>query len=214
MSEMKMLDMNSYPRAEHFRYFSAMKYPYVGATVKVDITGFLEKVRAQELPFFLSFLYLAASAANSVPEFRRRIMDGGIAEYESCPTSHTVALPDGTYCYCILKYDLPFPDFIPYAQMAQEEAKAAKSIDDGAEPLPLIFVSTVPWLAYESIVQPVPDPPDSNPRITWGKYTEENGRAVMPVTVLCNHALVDGAQIGAFFAELSRLLESFPNINV
>lgn len=52
-------------------------------------------------------------------------------------------------------------------------------------------------------------PADSNPRITWGKYQEEGRRAPLPITLLANHALVDGIHIAHFFthpeAEMARL---------
>ena len=48
------------------------------------------------------------------------------------------------------------------------------------------------WLNYTALQQPVPCPADSNSLITWGRYGKSAGRLLMPVTVLANHALVDG----------------------
>ena len=93
----RRINMDAYPRKKHFDYFRAMAYPYVGATVKTDITDFAKAVKREGLPFFLSFCYCAARAANDVPEFRQRIEGSGIVEFSHCPTSHTVALDDGTY---------------------------------------------------------------------------------------------------------------------
>ena len=108
----KTLDMSAYRRKAHFDYFRAMACPYVGLTANVDITALLAKVKAEKLPFFLTVCYCAARAANSVPEFRQRIVGEGIVEFDHCPTSHTVALEDGTYCYCTLRADMPFADYI------------------------------------------------------------------------------------------------------
>ena len=94
----KTLDMSAYRRKAHFDYFRAMACPYVGLTANVDVTALLAKVKAEKLPFFLTICYCAAQAANSVPEFRQRIVGEGIAQFDHCPTSHTVALEDGTYC--------------------------------------------------------------------------------------------------------------------
>lgn len=49
---MRYIDMSAYPRREHFDYFRAMGYPYVGLTTEVDITSFAAAVKAAELPFF------------------------------------------------------------------------------------------------------------------------------------------------------------------
>lgn len=203
----RRLDMASYNRRDHFNYFNSLAYPYVGTTVNLDITDFLHTVKAQKLPFFLTFCYCVSRAANSVPEFRQRIDGDGIIEFDNCRTSHTVALEDKTYCYCALDSSLPFSEYLPYAVQAQEEAKLQKTIaeteDDTADK---IFISTLPWFSYVSFTQPVPSPADSNPRITWGRYFSQNDRIQIPVTVLCNHALVDGAHIADFYSELETQL--------
>lgn len=107
--EYRIIPMETYPRRAHFAYFSTMAQPYAGVTVSVEITHFLESVQEKGSPFFLSFLYCVSRAANQVPELRQRIWKGEIIEYQNCPTSHTVALPDGTYCYCMLRSEKPFP---------------------------------------------------------------------------------------------------------
>ena len=181
----KTLDMSAYRRKAHFDYFRAMACPYVGLTANVDITALLAKVRAEKLPFFLTVCYCAARAANSVPEFRQRIVGEGIVEFDHCPTSHTVALEDGTYCYCTLRADMPFADYILYAQRAQEAAKQRGGIDEDAEEaLDKFFISTLPWLSYTSLIQPTPFPADSNPRITWGKYFRQGEQTLLPLLSL------------------------------
>ena len=178
----RRIDMAAYPRKKHFDYFHTMAYPYVGATVKTDITDFAKAVKREGLPFFLSLCYCAARAANDVPEFRQRIEGGGIVEFSHCPTSHTVALDDGTYCYCTLRSDMPFSEYLPLAVQAQKAARQARSVEDSEDEAgSLIFVSTLPWLSYESLIQPVPSPADSNPRITWGLYVLEGGRVLIPL---------------------------------
>ena len=72
----------------------------------------------------------------------------------------------------------------------------------------LLFFSTIPWASYTAIVQPVPTPADSNPRITWGKYFKTEGRLKIPVTVLANHALMDGYHISKFFQELQQRFDN------
>ena len=56
MKKYTLLDINTYPRREHFAYFSDMANPYAGVTVSVEITHFLESVQEKGSPFFLSFL--------------------------------------------------------------------------------------------------------------------------------------------------------------
>lgn len=205
----RVIDWADYPRRAHFEYFSAMADPYAGVTAEVDITRFLTACKGAELPFFLSFLYCAGRAANAVPQLRQRILDGRPVEFASCDTSHTVMREDGTYSYCRLNCMQPFADYLPAAQGLQEEAKAHGDLDDGEDALSLLFISSLPWVRYMDIRQPVPSPADSNPRITWGKYATAEGRTTMPVTLLVNHALVDGVHMGQFFSALEEEMVRF-----
>ena len=199
----KCVDMDAYKRKEHFEYFNSLAYPYVGVTVNVDITELKEAVSRKRLPFFLTVCYCVGRAANEVPEFRQRIQEGQIVEFGHCRTSHTVALDDGTYCYCNLESNKPFRDYITYAVREQEKAKEEATIHED-DNLDMIFISTVPWISYTSLIQPVPMPADSNPRITWGKYFRQEGRVLLPVSVLCHHALVDGLHIAMFYELLEK----------
>ena len=203
----KTIDMPAYPRRAHFDYFRSLAYPYVGTTVNVDITALVGRIKRTSLPFFLTVCHCVARAANSVPEFRQRIVDDGIVEFDQCRTSHTVALEDGTFCYCTLEHDLPLRVYLTVAEQAQAQAKERRSIEeDPAEALDKFFISTLPWFSYTSLIQPVPHPADSNPRLTWGKYFVQEGKILLPVSVLCNHALVDGAHIAAFYEALDQFV--------
>ena len=205
----RTIDLEHWPRREHFAYFSAMADPYVGVTAEADITDFLSAIRGADLPFFLSFLYCAGRAANAVPQLRQRIVDGRPVEFSTCDTSHTVMREDGTYSYCRLNCMQPFEDYLPAALTAQAQAKACGGLDDGEDALSLLFVSSLPWINYAALRQPTPVPADSNPRLTWGRYGEENGKILMPVTLLVNHALVDGSHIAQFYAALDEALARF-----
>lgn len=198
----KYINMETYKRRSHFEYFNRLAYPYVGLTVNVDITELIKVIKAEKLPFFLTICYCVSKAANQISEFRQRIVDHKIVEYDYCRTSHTVALSDGTYCYCDLDSNGSFEDYISYAVKAQETAKQNKSIDE-EDAADKIFISTIPWVSYTALINPTPYPADSNPRITWGKYFSQNGRVLLPLSVLCHHALVDGLHISKFYELLN-----------
>ena len=98
----RIVEMSQDPRKEQFAYFRSLANPYVGVTVELDVTELAAWSGQTGTSFFLAVLYAAVRAANSVPELRRRIRGEQVVEYDCCPSSHTVALPDGTYCYCRL----------------------------------------------------------------------------------------------------------------
>ncbi len=190
---MRFVDMQNDPRKAQFDYFRTFSNPYASVTVQCDITPLRDRK-----PFFLTVLYCAIQAANSVKELRRRIVDGQVVEFDTCLSSHTVALPDESYCYCELDCDQPFDEFLPYAIEQVEKAKSAQSLED-AHPERLYFVSSLPWLSFSGLHLPVPANPDSNPRITFGKAYEKDGKYWMPIDLTVHHALADGIHIAKFF---------------
>ena len=206
-----MLDMEKYNRIQHFNYFSTLAHFYVGVTVEVDITRFMVKIRQKGYPFFLSFLYIMGNAANSVPQLRQRIYGGSrIIEYDECPSSVTVLKADESFVYCDIHTQTPFEDYLIRAKKDQEAAKSEGTIDNVTNEemeLSRFFISSTPWFSYTSIIQPTPDPADSNPRITWGKFFEREGKTLIPVSILVHHALVDGVHLGKFYEKLNGLLQ-------
>lgn len=206
----KIIDMSADPRSGQFAYFRSMQNPWAGITVPVDITDFLTALRAREKPFFLSFLYAVMRAANAVPELRRRLLpDGQVVEYDHCDPSYTLMKPDGTgvYVYCLLEDDLTdYERFVAAGKRRQREVLARGTFTEDGDVLANFFVSCVPWLYYTQIQEPAAGADDSNPRFAWGKYREENGRMMLPVSLFLNHALADGWHVTQFYQNLEREL--------
>lgn len=196
---MRIIDMEQDPRGAHYKYFRSFVNPYVGLTVPCDITPL-----AGKKPFFLHLAYCATKAANSVPELRRRIVDGQVVEYEHCNSSHTLALENGTYCYCELDYTPDFPQFLPYAQEAVEQAKNRASIEEH-DPVRLFFLSSVPWASYTGLQLPLPSADFSNPQITFGKAYWQEDRYLLPLSLNVHHGLCDGIHISAFFQKFEEI---------
>ena len=73
----------------------------------------------------------------------------------------------------------------------------------------MIFFSCVPWVELTSFENERDmDRDDAIPRISWGKYREENGRKTLGLSVELNHRFVDGVHVGMFAKELERLMSA------
>ena len=181
----------------------------MGITANVDVTNLYSAAKAKGGSPFLAFLWAAATAANSVPELRQRIVGEQIAEYDHCDTAHTVALPDGTFVNCRTDCRRSFEEFLVYGKQCQEEARHRHGfVQPGDDETELIFVSSTPWITFTQVIQPTPIPADSNVRIVFGKFFEQNGRKLMPVNIQCNHALVDGLHVGQFYQKFQELADN------
>jgi chloramphenicol O-acetyltransferase type A len=206
---MRYIDMETYPRKSHFAFFNAMAFPYVGLTATVDVTELLAYARKREGSSFLACLWAAARAANAVPELRQRILAGRIVEFDHCNTAHTVARPDRTFGNCPTDCRMDLDTFLVKAKAQQETIRQGHGfVEDGLDETALIFVSCVPWVDFTQVIQPVPIPADSNPRIVLGKYVTQGDRTVMSLSLQANHALVDGWHIGEFFRIFQEINDS------
>ena len=199
------IDLDNYNRRRHFEYFSSLQYPYVGITNNVDVSELVRFCEDRNYSFYLTILHAIALAADGVRELRQRIHNGGIIEYSECPTSHIELLEDNTYCYCTLRHHMAMDEYIPYAEEMRKRAREQGSIDEDDDAESMYFISTLPWLHYTAMIQPVAGGEESNPRITWGKFQEDyQGRKQLPVTLLAHHALVDGIHIAMFYQNLEQ----------
>ena len=216
----KTIDMTAYPRKEHFQHFLDMAYPFITMTVQVDISDWLQRLKQAGYPLFLCFQYAVSRAANLVPEFRQRIRGEGIVEYDFCNPSYTVALPDGTYRYCMVNANQPLEDYLAEARVKQERALQAQHLQEEGDVESLLFTSCVPWVYFSGSTMPFPHTRFSIPNVVWGKYRTETvlglvegqvvqqERTTIPVVVFVNHALIDGRHIAAFYSALEEQLST------
>ncbi len=205
----RLIDLETFPRRSHYEFFKSYAYPYMGMTANVDITNLIAAAKARGGSPFLAYLWAAATAANSVPELRQRIVDDQIVEYDHCNTAHTVALPDGTFVNCQTDCRRSFDEFLVYGKQCQEEARKRHGfVQPGDDETRLIFVSCTPWVTFTQVIQPTPIPADSNVRIVFGKFFEQDGRKLMPVNIQANHALVDGLHVGQFYQRFQEIADS------
>lgn len=176
-----------------------MTNPYLSVTAPCDITALRRLTQERGLPFFLTVLHCAINAANAVPELRQRIRGKDIVEYDRCLSSHTVALPNGTYCYCTLDWCAAARRVSSGRAGRGRARQGAPSLDDGADPDELFFVSSLPWLTFSAISLPTPTPADSQSPHHLRQIHAGGDRVLLPVNLTANHALVDGLHLAAFF---------------
>ena len=87
--------------------------------------------------------------------------------------------------------------------------KSNPSLEDQPGRDDYLFLSAIPWVSFTSIQHAMHfHPHDSVPRISWGKFFEQNGKILMPVSIQAHHALVDGRHMGAYFETLQIHLNS------
>ena len=68
-----LLDIENWPRREHFHFFKSFDEPFFGVTVEIDCTKAHTTTKELGTSFFVYYLYQTISAVNRIEPFRYQI---------------------------------------------------------------------------------------------------------------------------------------------
>ncbi len=201
------LDLNTWPRKEHYLFFKDFDEPFFGINTLVDCSGARDASLREGHSFFLSYLHKALIAANETEAFRIRIEDGEVVVFDRIHASPTIGRTDGTFAFSYMNYH---PDFETFAAAAQKEIRRVQQMSGlclGDEKPDVIHFSSVPWIHFLGISHARHFAlKDSVPKITFGKMVEQHGKQMMPVSVHAHHGLMDAWHVGLFLERFQELL--------
>lgn len=203
---MRQVNWEDWDRKELFDYFSKLSQPFYSVTFAVDVTDLYRFTKANRLSFYYSLVYLCTKAINHVEAFRYMVdrgnlflLDQRISSFRDLKpgseTFHIVTMPCGN-------------DIGTFCRTAREKSLAQTTfLDQSSETGDLIYFSCLPWVELTALTNERDfDPNDTVPRVAWGRYTEENGRKKLHISLELNHRFTDGVHIGKFYEELCRLM--------
>ncbi len=203
---MRKIDMQTWPRRDHFHTFMTFDHPHFNMCANIDLSKFHPFIKQHNIPFTIAIVYLLTRTANAIPEFRYRIRSGEVVEHELVHPSTTILADNDLFTFCYFKYD---PDFTQFAQHAAKQIVSAKE-HPSLENEPgddVLYMSSIPWVSFTSFTHPMQlHPADSVPRFAWGKFEVDRDTVKMPLSVQGHHAVMDGIHIGHFYVEIQNYL--------
>jgi Chloramphenicol O-acetyltransferase len=204
----RRIDFSTWPRRRHFDILGRGNYPYIGLTVRLDVTRLVLACREADENFFTAMLHSSVHAMNSIENFRYRVVDGEVLLYDVTHPSFTVFHPeDELFYFANVEYTDDYAVFKRNAVREMENAVRTRNLD-GNHPN-AIFVSCLPWLDYVDMVQPLGlSPNDSVPRLFWGRYVEGvDGRLSLSFSITGHHGLFDGIHVARLVEALAELID-------
>ena len=214
MSNYRIIDKETYYRKGVFRHFTEDCKCSTSITARVDVTELAEWSKKTGTKFYINFLYLLTKVLNSRDDYRlgyRWQTDELICYDQINPTQYVFHEDTET---CTLVYSTYSDDYAVFYRNALEDVEKAKQTReyglDAANHPNWFDASFIPWLSYDSLNIELPDGYlYFAPIVNWGKYREENGRLMMPVSVRLNHAIADGYLVAKVFLLLEKEIASF-----
>ena len=207
---MKLIDLNTWSRREHFAFFQSRRNPCLAVTAPVGVEHLLRFRRecGEDRPRLSDCVYNAViRSANAVPELRQRLVDRQPVEFARVNAAFTYQ-PKGRdlHANCVAAFDDSFARFRQTMEAARETADAAPTLSPaGGESQGLVYMTNVPDVAFTAVSNPWDDPwRDSVPRVAFGKIDPD--RRTMPVALEALHSFVDGRHVGEFFGGIEAVL--------
>ena len=210
----KIIEKDKYYRIGVFRHFSEDCKCSTSMTARLDVTDLVSYSKEKGSKFYLNFLYVLSNVLNSRDDYKMgyRWQTDELICYDVINPAQYVFHEDTETCTIVYSnYYEDYDKFYSNALKDVEEAKNTREYGLDAENHPNWFdASYISWLSYDSLNIELPDGYlFFAPIVNWGRYREENGRLVMPVTVRMNHAIADGYLIANVFLLLQQEMASF-----
>ena len=203
----KHLDLATWSRRELFEFFIDYTYPYFNVCTHLDITQLVALVRERDLKISHALHYFALRAANDTEPFRYRLKDRKVVIYDVVHGGTTVMLPNESFSFAYFDYDRDFEKFVADMGKSIDDLKAGSGALKPTLRDDVIYHTTLPWIAFTSFAHARNrGRGDSVPRFVFGKFTPDNGRLLMPLSVEVHHALMDGIHVGRFLNLLEEAL--------
>ena len=208
------LDVKNWTRSELFEFFIDYEQPYFNVCSRVDITNLVAFVKARnDLRISVALHYYSLRLANEIEPFRYRLKEKQILVYDVVHGGTTVLLENESFTYAYFQYERDFEKFARGMTRAVDDVRSGSGALKPTMRDDVIYHTTLPWMTFTSFAHARgKGRGESIPRIVFGKFAEENGRVMLPISVEVHHALMDGIHVGRLltrFEEAAGKVETF-----
>ncbi|MBS0635468.1 MAG: type A chloramphenicol O-acetyltransferase [Verrucomicrobia bacterium] len=206
----RLIDETTWPRKPYFdHYYHSVKCTY-SVCIDIDITELLQKAKAASYKLYPCMLYIIARAVNKQPELRTNYdAEGRLGIWDIVDPGYTIFHDDDkTFSTLWTTYDEDFSRFhSSYLEDNRVYGSVKGFFPQGIEPpLNSFPVSCIPWLDFTGFnLNIYDDARYLSPIFTIGKYSQKEGKTVIPISCQLHHALVDGYHAGLLFEEIKSL---------
>ncbi|MGD9562785.1 MAG: CatA-like O-acetyltransferase [Pyrinomonadaceae bacterium] len=202
------LVVENWPRKAAYEFFRDYEDPFFNFTASVDITRLYSFAKKNGLSISLAMLYHIMAAANEIREFRIRLLDGKLVEFDEVHATQTILNDDETFSFAYFKMQPDVFQFDTNGKFALEEYKRLRSFDVESDRLDLIYFSVIPWVSFTSFKHASRlDRTQTVPRIVFGKIFDDGTEKKVPLSIEANHTIMDGFHVGKLFNRFQELID-------
>lgn len=164
--------------------------------------------------FFIMSLGCLMNAVNSIPELKRRIIDGKAVEYDHLDGVSPI-MNEGNEVYKEMRVKTPqeFDDILSWHDYVRDMSSGILSGEkkeffiemEKRDLINIANFSCIPWVDFDMITNCVVDGNAIQPLITWGKVSED---FEMSVSITVSHIFVNGRELAYFYENAQKEFEN------
>lgn len=203
------VDIAAWPRRATYEFFQDYDDPFFNFTANVDVTHLYQFCKQNDLAFSLAALFCTQQAANEIREFRIRLFEGRLVEFDRIHATQTILNDDETFSFCYLEMNDDVFEFDRTGKDARVKYKSLRTFDVESDRVDMIYYSVIPWVSFTSFKHASRlDKTQTVPRIVFGKIFNEGNAKKMPLSVEANHTIMDGVHVGKLFNRFQEIADS------
>ncbi len=177
--------------------------------VNLDITELRHELKKLGLKDYIAQIYIMTRSVNSFHEFRMSLDENGHLGYWDMVNPLYTALnkEKETFSSIWTPYDHSFATFYDACSDDIERFCTGEFSPKPNCPENIFTISSVPWIDFTAFnINVFSDAAYLLPIFTIGKYTEQDGKILMPLAIQVHHAVCDGLHVGRFVEKVKSLV--------
>ena len=195
-----------------FINFQSARY---AMSARVNVEKLWKWCHENNKSFFTMSLGCLMNAVNSVPQLKRRILDGKAIEYDYLDGVSPIMDEDNdVYREMRVRTPQEFNDIVEWHDYVRKEISQILSDEkegffcemEERDLTNIANFSCIPWIDFDTLTNCVVDGKAIQPLITWGKINEDYE---MSIAITVSHIFVNGRELAYFFENAQKEFDSF-----
>ncbi len=195
-----------------FINFASARY---AMSARVNVLKLWKYCKNNDKSFFIMTLGCLMKSVNSIPQLKRRIIDGKVIEYDYLEGVSPI-MDDENEIYKEMRVKSPheFENILQwhdYVKQLSDDILNGKRegfcIEMEKRDLEKIAnFSCIPWVDFDMLTNCAVNGMEIQPLITWGKVNKDYE---MSVSITVSHIFVNGRELGYFYENLQKELDKY-----
>ncbi|MBO6124203.1 MAG: chloramphenicol acetyltransferase [Methanobrevibacter sp.] len=195
-----------------FINFKSARY---AMSARVNVEKLWKWCHENDKSFFVMSLSCLLNAVNSVPQLKRRIIDGKAIEYDYLEGVSPIMDEDNDiYREMRVRTPQEFNSILEWHDYVRE--LISDILEDGKEGFfcemeerdmtNIVNMSCIPWVDFDMLTNCVVDGRAVQPLVTWGKVNDDYE---MSVSITVSHIFVNGRELAYFYENAQKEFDSY-----